>query len=210
MVNVFFELYRLRAYLISKDIDSDTIERIISKANSEITTLVEQRGNQALEKAVQIGAQKESAEFINELRLDTINFEVSTESGSLDFSTPPRPMLPFLLNNAKPIKDGSGVYKVIPVGGPSTKPPFSINIIDAQRKISAERIEVAKAQARTIAPSGSKIFRTATSKQDATKQWVQPAKEKDFTADMKEVNQELQASLDDSIYEIINNYMELY
>jgi hypothetical protein len=119
-------------------------------------------------------------------------------------------MLPFLLKNAKPIKDGSGVYKVIPVGKPGNKPSFAKNIIDEQRRISAERIETAKARARAIAPAGSQIFRTATSKQDPTANWVQPAKEKDFTGDVAAINQDLKNSLDDSIRDIISKYEDLF
>lgn len=210
MVNVFFELDRLRAHLVSKGVDEATVNSVVSKAGNEISTLVKIRGEEAIDEAVQIGAEKESADFINELRLDAINFQVKTESGQLDFSEPPRPMLPFLLKNAKPIKDGSGVYKLIPVGKSGNKPSFSKNIIDAQRRISAERSERAKAQAKAMAPIGSQIFRTATSKQDPTEKWVQPAKEKNFTADVAAINQNLQSSLDDSIRDIINNYMELF
>lgn len=210
MVNVFFELDHLRAHLLSKGLDDKTADQIVSKASREISTLVQNHGEQAIEQAVQIGAQKESADFINQLRLDAANFQVTTDSGNLDFSEPPRPMLPFLLKNAKPMKDGSGVYKVIPVGKPGIKPSFAKNIVDEQKRISAERIEQAKKQARNIAPSGSQIFRTATSKQDPHTQWVQPAKDKDFTDDVKDINHDLQQTLDDSIRDIIRDYMELY
>lgn len=210
MINVFFELDRLRSHLMSKGVDDATVDLIVSKASQEIDTVVKVRGEAAVDEAVSIGAEKESADFINELRLDAMNFEVRTESGQLDFSEPPRPMLPFLLKNAKPIKDGSGVYKVIPVGKPGNKPKFSTNIIDEQRRISVERMEMAKTHAKAIAPTGSKIFKTATSKQDPSSSWVQPAKEKNFTSDLAVINQNLQNSLDDSIYDIINTYMELY
>jgi hypothetical protein len=163
-----------------------------------------------MEQAVQVGIEKESADFINQLRLDTLNFQVTTESGDLNFSEPPKPMLPFLLKNAKPMKDGSGVFKKIPVGKSDTKPSFAKNIIDEQHRISAERAEAARARARSVAPTGSQIFKTATSKQDPNTQWVQPAKEKDFTSEVKEINQGLQNSLDDSIRDIITEYMELY
>lgn len=210
MVNVFFELYRLRAHLISKGVDEATVSQVLSRAHGEIETVATARGEEAIDEAVSIGAEKESADFINQLRLDTSSFEVKTESGQLSFDEPPRPMLPYLLKNAKPIKDGSGVYKVIPVGKPSTKPSFAKNIYDEQRRISAERIESAKARARAIAPSGSQIFRTATSKQDPTTKWVQPAKKKDFTEDVAAINQNLRNSLDNSIKDIINNYLDMF
>lgn len=209
-MNLFFELDRLRASLESKGVDPRTVELIVSKASNEISNLVQKQGQEAIDQAVQVGAQKESADFINQLRLDTVDFGITTESGQLDFSEPPRPMLPYLLKNAKPIKDGSGVYKIIPVGKPGNKPLISKNIVDEQRRISVERMEAAKARARAVAPAGSQQFRTATSKQDFSKQWVQPAKDKDFTDTVKDINQNLRATLDDAIRDIITNYMELF
>ena len=70
MLNVFFELDRLRSHLSIRGIDEATIDNIVSKASAEIDTLVKIRGESAIEEAVQIGAEKESADFINELRLD--------------------------------------------------------------------------------------------------------------------------------------------
>lgn len=210
MLNVHFELDRLRAYLANRGVDESTIDNIVTRAAREIEAVSQEYGNRAIEEAVQIGAQKESADFINQLRLDTVNFEVTTDSGQLEFNEPPRPMLPFLLKNAKPMKDGSGVYKVIPVGQSKNKPSFSKNIIDEQRRISAERIEAAKARVRAIAPVGSKVFKTVTSKQDPTTRWVQPAKEKDFTEDVKAINQDLKSSVDDAIRDIIRKYEDLF
>ncbi len=210
MLNVFFELDRLRSHLVMKGVNESAIDSIVANARAEIDSVVSARGEEALEEAVQIGAEKESADFINQLRLDTLNFEVKTESGQLNFDEPPRPMLPYLLKNAKPIKDGSGVYKVIPVGKPGLKPSFAKNIFDEQRRISAERVEEAKRRVKAIAPKGSQVFRTATSKQDPTTQWVQSAKEKDFTDDMAAINQNLRNSLDDTIRDIINSYMDMY
>ncbi|CAM6003874.1 unnamed protein product [Sphagnum balticum] len=79
--------------------------------------------------------------------------EVRTESGNLEFTEPPFPMLDRLLQNAKPIKDGSGVYKVIPVGSTGNdRPKVSTNIYDAAKQINAERIENAKRQYQSIIP----------------------------------------------------------
>lgn len=210
MLNVFFELDRLRSHLTSKGVDEHTIDSVISKARGEIEAVASQVGNDALGEAVSAGIQKESADFINDLRLDASTFEVRTESGQLNFDEPPRPMLPYLLKNAKPIKDGSGVYKIIPVGKPGNKPSFAKDIVDEQRRISAERHEEAKARARAMAPKGSQIFRTATSKQDPTTHWVQPAKEKDFTEEVATINQNLRGTLDEAIRDIINSYEDMY
>ena len=51
-------------------------------------------------------------------------------------------------------------------------------------------------------------FRTATSKQNRQTQWVQPAKEKDFTEDVAEINKMLGADHDDVVMSIIRSYEE--
>lgn len=210
MVNVFFELDRLRTILQEKGVDVREINNIVAKARQEIDDIFNQYGEQAIDQMVEIGVQKRSPEFINELRLNTINFEIQTDSGRLDFSEPPRPMLPFLLKNAKPMKDGTGFYKVIPVRKPGSRAKVSSSISDLQKKIIAERVEHSIAQQKAIAPTNSVSFRTASSKQDITKQWVQPAQDRDFSDDVKRVNEDLTHFMDDSIRDIINKYVEMF
>lgn len=210
MVNLFFEIAGLRNYLATRGVDATTIDLIVERANREIEAAVNQYGQAAVDQAVEIGAQKESADFINQVHFDTFHHEISTHSGQLNFDEPPRPMMPYLLKNAKPMKDGSGVYKVVPIGKSGKKSSFATNIHDEQRRISAERIENAKARARAIAPPGSQIFRTVTSKQDPTTQWVQPAKEKDFTQEVADINQNLRNSISSAILDIIDSYKEMY
>lgn len=212
MVNVFFELDRLRSSLENKGVDPAIITAIVAKARQDINSAFEAEGGAAMEKAVEAGAEKYAPDFINQLRLDAADFEVTTESGNLDFSEPPYPMLNSLLRNAKPMADGSGVYKIVPVGKKGNKPPISTNIFDVQKRIAAERVEAAKKQYAAITPSGSKHteFRTVTSKQDAQKQWVKPATEKDFTEEVRQINVDLRQSMDDRIRDIINSYVEMF
>jgi hypothetical protein len=211
MVNLFLELEKLRSTLRAKGIEDDFIDDIVSKAEVEISLALRERLDDAMDVAVQSGVQKESADFINELRPREDAFILETESGITDFSDPPLPMLDRLLaKGAKPMKDGSGVYKIIPVGGNNNKkPPIHTNIFDAQKAVSAERYENAVSQYQKVAPKGSKVnFRTATSKQNRSTQWVLPAKEKDFTEDLAQINNLLTESYDDVIRGIIKNYEE--
>jgi hypothetical protein len=138
---------------------------------------------------------------------------IDTSSGGTDFSDPPFPMLDRLLSgNVKTMKDGGGVYKVIPVGSPSPmeKPKIYTNIFDAQKAMMAQRHEQASEVARS-APRGSKAeFRTATSKQNRSTQWVLPAKEKNFEQDLSNINEMLLRERDYIILDIINSYMERY
>lgn len=208
MVDSYLELQRLRATLISRGFDSSTIEQIIEKAHNEIEQAMASHIEASMDQAISIGVQKESADFINELRPAPGAFLLETESSRTDFSDPPYPMLDRLLKNAKPMKDGSGVYKVIPVGEPgSGKRPIYTDITDAQKAIAAERHEAAVDRYNKIKPKNSKAnFKTATSKQDRNTQWVMPAKEKDFTQDLKDINSGLQETARDVIERIIRSY----
>lgn len=213
MANILFELDKLRIILKTKGIDSATVEIIVTKASREIANAFDEIGHSALQDAIEEGVEKKSPDFINELRLDSVNLRLTTDSGNTEFIEPPYPMLSRLLTNAKPMKDGSGVYKVIPVGGNSTeKQKISTNIYDAAKQINAERVESAKRQYASISPKDSKAiqFRTATSKQDATQQWVIPAKHKDFTEKMTAINKDLAEIMDSKIRDIIREYEESF
>jgi hypothetical protein len=211
MVNLFLEIERLKATLRTKGLDEDTVESIALKAEAEISRALQSEMDNAIDSAVQTGVQKDSADFINEIRPSPTAFMLDTESGITDFSDPPYPMLDRLLaGGAKPMKDGSGVYKVIPVGKKSNnKKPIYANIFDAQKAISAERYESSVSQYNKIVPKSSKVnFRTVTSKQSRDTQWVLPAKEKDFTEDLAELNNTLSKSHDEIIVNVIKNYEE--
>lgn len=213
MPNIFFELERLKTSLINKGLDDDTVSNIVQKAAEEIKTAMHEQGENAMQQAIESGVNKNSPDFINELMMDETNMELITSSGNFDFSEPPFPMLSKLIQGGKPMKDGSGVYKVIPVGAPSlgNRQKVSTNIYDAQKKINAERIEAAREQYQGITPSGSKAqFRTATSKQNANSQWVIPAKEKNFEEDMKSINAGLRQSMESIIMNIIRSYEESF
>lgn len=212
MHNVLIELDRLRFSLKSKGLESHTVDIIVEKASQEIQAAFIQQADAAMQQAIEAGVNLESADFINELRLDLAHMTLVTDSGNTDFSEPPRPMLPQLLKNAKPMKDGSGVYKVIPVGEGSKKKPVATNIYDAYKQISAERLENAQKQYAAISPKGSRNtkFRTATSKQDASTKWVQPAKNKDFTDEVRTINNALSDTMEVVVRDIIRSYEEAF
>jgi hypothetical protein len=206
MPNLLFELDKLRSTLRSKGLDHSTVEIIVDKASGDITRAIRERADDAMRSAIESGVDKESADFINELKLDTSLMQLVTESGNMNFPEPPRPMLPQLLKNAKAMKDGTGVYKVIPVGSSSgNKPRVSSNIYDSWKQVNAERAENAKRQYSRVAPRESK-FRTASSKQNAQTQWVKPGKENNFSEEMTSINKDLEASIESIIQDIIRSY----
>lgn len=212
MVNIFLELERLKTHLYARGIEPDHVDAIVSKANEEISLAIRERLDNAMDLAIQSGVQKDSADFINALRPRPDAFILETDSGITDFTEPPMPMLDKLLaRGAKPMKDGSGVYKIIPVGKSNSdnRPKIHTNIFDAQKAISAERYESAVSQYNKVAPKGSKVnFRTATSKQNRATQWVMPEKPKDFTEDLAEINNMLGQEYDDVVLGIIRSYEE--
>lgn len=211
MINKHFELERLRHSLRMRGLEEQTVNAIVQKADEEIESIMAEKMSQAMQTAVTAGFEKQSADFINDLKPAPGSFQLETSSGNTDFSTPPFPMLPRLLNNAKPMKDGSGVYKIIPVGTPGKKPTIASNIFDAQKAISVERLESAKRQYNNVAPQGSKTqFRTATSKQSQSTQWVLPPQEKDFTEEMSTINKGLEQDLQDVVLSVIREYEESF
>jgi hypothetical protein len=210
MINIDLELERLRVVLENKGIEQEHVNTIVRRAKIDIIASLQDVMDSAVDNAVQSGVQKDSADFINELRPSFGAFQLETASGNTDFSEPPMPMLDKLLSKgAKPMKDGSGVYKVIPVGKPSgrVKTPIASNIFDAQKAIAAERYQSAVAQYAKISPKGSQVmFRTATSKQSRETAWVQPEKPKDFTEDLQQLNSLLADDHDNIVLGIIQNY----
>jgi len=105
MPNLLFELDKLRSTLRNKGLDDGTIDNIVAKAGSEISQAMRHETQAAMQLAIESGVQKESADFINDLQLDTNMMQVITESGNMSFPEPPRPMLPQLLQGGKPMKD---------------------------------------------------------------------------------------------------------
>lgn len=212
MTNVVFELDKLRHTLERRGLDVYIVDAIVQKARQEINRIMEEQGQAAMELAIEEGVNRRSPEFINELKLNNISMELTTTSGNMDFSEPPFPMLPSLLKNAKPMKDGSGVYKVVPVGQPGKdRRLVSTDIAETWKQINAERVEASRAQRQRVSPGKSKgTFRTATSKQSAATQWVKPAQEKDFTEQVQGINTELTSSIEEQVRDVIREYEEAF
>lgn len=215
MLNIPLELERLKATLRGRGLEEDTVVELAIKAENEIQLKLREQLDIAMDELIQLGVQKDSSEFINDLRPRPDAFLMETESSNTDFSDPPYPMLDKLLSggNIKPMRDGSGVYKVIPIGkqGSKTRPSIHSNIFDAQKSISAERHERAIKEYNNIAPRDSKVqFRTATSKQNRNTQWVLPAKDKDFTDDIQRINSSLYDTHDEIVLSVIREYEEMF
>lgn len=113
------------------------LDETIDEINTRIGNAVEDAVVQAYYEAKEIGDSRDLDKFTEELEINRFGSQpsIGTRSGQTDFSTPPFPMLPKLLKNAKIAKDGSR-YKIIPIkkkGTTSLTKQQTTNLLDTQR-----------------------------------------------------------------------------
>ena len=149
MVNPDFELERLRTSLRSRGFPEQEINQICMQASRSISNAISDALADAVIEAAQAGEQVQASDFISELRTVAFDndFYISTDSGNLDFSEPPFPMMQSLLKNPKVAKDGS-LYKVIPIGNKSPGDKRFSSLADVQVGINNAR-NTAKASVST-------------------------------------------------------------
>lgn len=238
MIDANNEISRLRQSLRFKNLSETIIDSICDDVAREISDLTADLLAQAMSQAVSAG---KSYEFIQEVRSvrDGATYSITTDSGKMDFSEAPFPMLPKMLQNAKIAKDGS-LYKVIPVkkkgstpsrtavtteaalgeierarlaskqdktnqnrGSSSPDVMRGMDTLSAMQAISKSRQKIDKYPASS---TGQVDFRTASSKQDPSTQWVNPGREADMTRDVQNINANLHDSIDSIILQIISKY----
>ena len=122
MLDANHEIEQFKHRLRFKNLSEPVIDSICQDVAIEIMHASTDLLADAMEQAVQAGAEARSVQFISEIRAVSNggSFMVGTESGRHDFSEPPFPMLPKLLKNAKTAQDGSR-YKVVPIRDKGTK-----------------------------------------------------------------------------------------
>lgn len=141
MVDPKIELYRLRDSFRFKGLTEDEIDELCDLASSEIEEGILNAVYTAYQEALQAGVDVSAEEFVKEAKpVYTGNsFRIETDSGRTDFSEPPFPMLPKLLQSPKVAKDGS-LYKKIPVGKKGNrKKNIEISVMDVLANINAQR-----------------------------------------------------------------------
>jgi len=240
MIDARFEIDRLTHTLRFKGISNTVIESIVANVNQEIALGVTDLIADAVADAVKAGEDVGSEEFMSEVRSARAGgtFMVTTQSGQTDFSEPPFPMLPRLLKNAKVAKDGS-TYKVIPLNSKKTV-KRATNSMDIMEQINSNREAAKRVRVRETrdplamatafsgmavnnrgsgrgkrkqdvkAPTGTANFRTVSSKQDPSSQWVNPGKQANMTGVLRNINSELQQNIDQTILDIVRSYEEMY
>lgn len=164
MLDANMEINSLRQRLRFKNLSETVIDSICDDVAREIASLSTDILADAAEEAVRAGQDVRSAEFINEVRINTAGggYEIGTASGRLDFSEPPFPMLPKLLKNGKIAKDGSQ-YKVIPLRAKGIK--RSGGIIDVTTEAALKNINEARIAAKQERDAMKERLNTSSSPQ---------------------------------------------
>lgn len=218
---------RLETDLRMAGLDGDEIASMLGAAHRDILDEIIGLVQGAVQEAQQLGMEMGADEFLSQIKLDTHSgyVEITTDSGELDFSTPPTPMLPWLLKNAKVAKDGS-MYKVIPVGA-SSMDQSAKTIKNIDSGISAMRDARPKTASDMAAELSAAFgmgassmvsrpkkdsapakpnFRVASSKQDSSTSWVKPAKDLDLTSGIMDINNRLNSSIDEVCSRVVGRY----
>ena len=138
MINVEFELDRLKEDLRWKGYDWNDIDYVIELARNDINAAVEEILDNAMLEAAQIGEAIGADKFVEELQVmrDASSYRLGTSSGKTDFSEPPFPMLPKILKTAKVAKDGTR-YQNIPIKEKTSA--GTTNIFDMRARANEER-----------------------------------------------------------------------
>ena len=235
MLNVTDEVNNLKLTLSMDGVPFYIIDGIEKEVRREIATRTYDALDDAIQKAQEAGEDYRAEDFINELTAVKIgdSFRIGTDSGKTDFSTPPFPMLPKLLKNAKIAKDGSR-YKVIPMVKKGT---IGLTTESAMGDLNRARADMKsmrghkkldptdrgesfiglynkqRSSGRTTAEKkhtgkGAVDFRTASSKQDANTQWVHPGRNADMTDTLESINNSLFDEVQFIIKDVISRYKE--
>lgn len=240
MLNPDIELDRLRSNLGNWGWSPSEVDSIIEVAAEDINNIIVEAVSNATSEAIThaetIGAQ-DFIDDIDVIQQGSI-YLVSTKSGNTDFSILRTENLPNLLKNAKTAVDGSR-YKVIPMRdkkprmGVSTFQSMSQQDRDVQaarsaitEKAQANRSAKATAMAdqfrqnlaRTISvrrkdpaqSMGEPTFRTASSKQDPSKDWVIPEIDRDMTQYLLDLNDRIKDTVQAAVSTTISFYEQEY
>lgn len=239
MLSAQVEISRLRSDLSYNEVPNWKVDKICDAVAIDINSNISDLVADALQSAVSAGVEIGADEFVRQLTVNTAGFtaHITTSSGKTDFSEPPFPMLPKLLQNAKVAKDGTR-YKRIPIGKKSPKQVIDVfsaaSQINDRRKLAKEAVHTDGASSRsgnplagvasfsgaltnvgkkTVAPNNAgaePTIVTATSKQDEHTQWVIPAKERNMTTTLMDINRQLELDIDGVITRVIGVYREGY
>jgi hypothetical protein len=203
------KIQQLKYRLSSAGVDSGEIEYIVAtimdRAQAKLANALEAGVSLAVDEAQKMKAKG----FLGDIavRPNHNGFEITTDSGNQDYSTPPFPMLDKLLAKGKTAKDGS-TYRVVPIGGKSVKPAEkqkdvgagiqAASLVKPKESLTDMTVGMARAfgagarpqqsKPEITNPTGPVTFRTASSKQNSGSQWVIPARPADMSIAISNIN----------------------
>ncbi len=219
----------LRRNLHAKQKSDDRIDELVHRAETDLNIAILDIVTDGLQQVQQLAVEYGIDDFVENVDIQAIggSFEIAVNGGKTDFSTPKEEMLPNLLRTGKTSKDGN-VYKVIPLPTVREYKTRSLSSVDAMqsraaeikqerqdnnRSLDAGRMTKAFAASAPkakinveITPAVGKEFRTATSSQDATTQWVKPARDINITNDLMDINSMMSAQITNATQSIIYRY----
>ena len=139
MINVDFELDRLKDDLRWKGYNINDVDHVVNLARQDVYDAIQDIVDNAMLEAAQIGEAIGADDFVEQLQVTRKggNYHIATLTGKTDFSEPPFPMLPKLLKNAKTSKKGVR-YQHIPI---KEKQGVNSNILDMRARAAQERKE---------------------------------------------------------------------
>lgn len=222
-------ILNLRRSLKVKNKSDDRIDELVYRAENDLNIAILDIVTDNLQRVQQLAVEYGIDDFVENVHIQANggSFEIAVIGGKTDFSTPAVEMLPSLLRAGKTSKDGS-VYRVIPLPTVREFKTRSLSNVDAMQaraeEIKKERIDhnrqldagrMAKSLASSaprarmdvqVTPAVGKEFRTATSKQDQTTQWVRPARDINITNELMDINSRMAAQIRDVTQSIIHRY----
>jgi hypothetical protein len=127
-------------------------------------------------------------------------------------------MLPWLLKNGKVAKDGS-IYKRIPIGSGKNKETKKLSMgMEAMSdkgslsSITEDIVSSFNVSTPVIVEKTSEEvrFKTASSKQDPTENWVLPSKDDNISFEVQNINAQIRVKILEDIEDTLNSWREDY
>lgn len=219
----------LRRSLKMKNKSDDRVDELVYRAENDLNMAILDIVTDSLQQVQQLAIEYGIDDFVENVNIQAVGggFEIAVSGGRTDFSTPKEEMLPGLLKSGKTSKDGS-IYRVIPLPTIREFKTRSLSSMDAmqaratqikqdradqKRALDAGRMTKAFAASAprvtmntVITPAVGKEFRTATSKQNPTTQWVRPARDINITNDLMDINSRMSAQINNVTQAIVHRY----
>jgi hypothetical protein len=209
---------KIRAFALefSQKVGYDLPSPVEEMIRGQIRTIVVVNTQAGVAELISLGVQEADAHAYL-VNIDDIP-QIFSDSGSFDFSKPRTPMLPWLLKNGKVAKDGS-IYKRIPIGSGKNKETKKLSMgMEAMSEkgslssITEDIVSSFNVSTPVIVEKTSEEvrFKTASSKQDPTENWVLPSKDDNISFEVQNINAQIRVKILEDIEDTLNSWREDY